>query len=294
MEQLTDFWAWLDIMVPNERSREQYKSRIRQMLKDGLTAEQYLAAAKTDSTFNARRAAVRHLLAWAQRSKRLEEFFPDGWELPAYRDDVSSSITYVGRRQMREMMDKMSLRDRVAHIILVLEYCGGLRRAEVRNLKISDVVLTEETSYVIVRNAKHREGKSDNVELGSYAALKLARYLQWRTRGLKPGDPDWLVIGKNGGQYDCKFRDFIALLEECYKDLGIPMPKRPCHNNRKLCGTHLAESPTVNMRTIQSVLRHKSMVTTQRYLGVTPAVKRAALDELGSREPAEAEARAAV
>lgn len=279
-EALREFGEYLRLAVPGKLSQQQYMARIGQMVDEGLNAETFLTSTASGSTFNARRSAIQHLLKFNQRTGKLAELIPAGFEMPSCRHGNRGEMIYATPRQMREMFERLSLKDRVASMIFLVQYAAGLRREESRQLQIGDVVLEEKAGYLVVREGKG--GQFRLVNFDSYTAGKMERYLAWRTRaGAQP--TDWLFIGDQGGQYDSKFRKFIELLEECYREVGLPIPNRPCHNSRRMFGTHMDEAGA-SVRVIQDLLGHKSLATTERYIGVTQKRKREAVERLAPED----------
>jgi site-specific recombinase XerD len=124
-----------------------------------------------------------------------------------------------------------------------LIYSAGLRSREAVDLNLSDVDFDREAVRVLGKGGKERD-----VPLGEEAAYWLGRWLQVRPR-LATGAQDALFISARGRRLD------TSTLRRL-----LPHP----HRFRHAFATHLLEGGA-DLRTIQELLGHSSLSTTQVY-----------------------------
>jgi site-specific recombinase XerD len=134
--------------------------------------------------------------------------------------------------------------------LVELVYSAGLRSAEAVGLDLGDVDFEQE--LVHVRQAKG--GKERVVPLGEEAALWLARYLRDARPSLANGANDAFFLSARGRRLDTSTLRRI-----------VPHP----HRLRHAFATHLLEGGA-DLRTIQELLGHSSLSTTQVYSHVDP------------------------
>lgn len=145
-----------------------------------------------------------------------------------------------------------NLRDRTA---MEISYAAGLRLREVLQLKVTDI----DSGRMILRVEQGKGKKDRNVMLGPSLLESLRAY--WRRYRPK----HWLFPGKGAKRpmhATLLQRAFILAKREA--KIGKPVS---FHSLRHSFATHLLESG-VNVRTIQVLLGHRSLGTTQRYVHV--------------------------
>ncbi len=128
--------------------------------------------------------------------------------------------------------------------LLELTYSCGLRSAEVVALDLGDVDLDREHVHVLGKGGKERL-----VPLGEEAAWRLARWLRDGRPALARGACDALFVSVRGRRLD------TSVLRRL-----LPNP----HRLRHAYATHLLEGGA-DLRTIQELLGHASLSTTQIY-----------------------------
>ena len=130
------------------------------------------------------------------------------------------------------------------HALVELVYSAGLRSAEAVGLDLGDVDFEQE--HVRVRG---KGGKERVVPLGEEAAHVVARYLRDARPQLARGANDALFLSTRGRRLD------TSTLRRL-----LPHPHRLRHS----FATHLLEGGA-DLRTIQELLGHSSLSTTQVY-----------------------------
>ncbi len=135
----------------------------------------------------------------------------------------------------------LALRNRA---LLELLYSGGLRSAEVVGLDLVDVDFEREAVHVHGKGGKERV-----VPLGEEAAHHVARYLGEGRPQLASGANDALFLSARGRRLDTS---------------TVRRLLRNPHRLRHAFATHLLEGGA-DLRTIQELLGHSSLSTTQIY-----------------------------
>jgi site-specific recombinase XerD len=134
--------------------------------------------------------------------------------------------------------------------LVELVYSAGLRSAEAVGLDLGDVDFEQE----LVRVRRGKGGKERVVPLGEEAALWLGRYLREARPSLARGANDAFFLSARGRRLDTSTLRRI-----------VPHP----HRLRHAFATHLLEGGA-DLRTIQELLGHSSLSTTQVYSHVDP------------------------
>jgi integrase/recombinase XerC len=129
--------------------------------------------------------------------------------------------------------------------LVELVYSAGLRSAEAVSLDLGDVDFEQEHVHV-----RHGKGAKDRVvPLGEEAAHRVARYLHEARPKLAAGAENALFLSVRGHRLD------TSTLRRL-----VPHP----HRLRHAFATHLLEGGA-DLRTIQELLGHASLSTTQMY-----------------------------
>lgn len=166
-----------------------------------------------------------------------------------------------------EITAMMNIPCQMMHRVLIAVLYGcGLRCAEVRNIKVTDIDF--DRALLHVRQGKGR--KDRYVPMGKNLTIILERYLQIQ----KPAG--WLFQGKRWGKQS---NLFFAMFEPQYGQrsvqwaikraaqlAGISKPLS-VHSLRHTYATHLLEDG-VNILTIQQMMGHAHVQTTMLYLHV--------------------------
>jgi site-specific recombinase XerD len=154
----------------------------------------------------------------------------------------------------------IALRNRA---LVELVYSAGLRSAEAVGLELGDIDFEQELVHV----RRGKGGKERVVPLGEEAALWVARYLREARPSLARGANDALFLSARGRRLDTSTLRRI-----------VPHP----HRLRHAFATHLLEGGA-DLRTIQELLGHSSLSTTQVYSHVDPRHLRRVYDKAHPR-----------
>jgi len=140
--------------------------------------------------------------------------------------------------------------------MLSLIYACGLRRSELLNLSLSDVL--SDRNVLFIRQSK---GKKDRL---IPISNKIIEMLRTYYKAYKP--KVWLFEGQNVGERYSE-RSLQLVLKQALKKAGNSKPVS-LHWLRHSYATHLLESGT-DLRYIQELLGHNSSKTTEIYTHVT-------------------------
>ena len=146
--------------------------------------------------------------------------------------------------------------------LVELVYSAGLRSQEAVDLDLADVDFEQELVHV-----RGKGGKERVVPLGEEAAHRLALYLREARPGLARGAENALFLSARGRRLD------TSTLRRL-----LPHP----HRLRHAFATHLLEGGA-DLRTIQELLGHSSLSTTQMYSHVDAARLRRVYDKAHPR-----------
>jgi integrase/recombinase XerC len=209
-------------------------------------------------------AAVRTFFRWARRSKLATV---DPTELLASPKVRRPLPTLVSAPVASEIMttppgaDPVGLRDRA---VLELLYGCGLRVSELCGLDIGDVDLRERQVRVVGKGDKERI-----VPLGELAARAVTAYLPVRTEVVQPKrktrEPSALFLSAHGKRLGPRA---VQVMTKRSGALGAGRADLHPHALRHACATHMLDGGA-DLRSIQEILGHSSLSTTQRYTHVS-------------------------
>jgi integrase/recombinase XerD len=211
------------------------------------------------ATISRKLAAVRAFLKHALGPERV----PDARLAPrrARRLPDAPATAEVERTlEALEGEGPVALRNRA---LVELVYSAGLRSAEAVGLDLGDVDFEQE----LVRVRRAKGGKERVIPLGEEAALWLARYLRDARPSLAAGANDAFFLSARGRRLDTSTLRRI-----------VPHP----HRLRHAFATHLLDGGA-DLRTIQELLGHSSLSTTQVYSHVDPRHLRRVYDRAHPR-----------
>jgi integrase/recombinase XerC len=232
-------------------------------LRSWLANQQTRGKART--TMARRATAVRVFTAWVLRTGRAST--DPGAQLgsPKAHTSLPPALDVAEARALLDAAavaaddgSPVGLRD-VA--ILELLYATGIRVGELCGLDVDDVDRTRRVVRVFGKGRKER-----TVPFGVPADAALVRWLDAaRPRLVMPGAGAALFLGARGGRVDQR-----AVRSMVHRRLAdVPgAPDLGPHGLRHTAATHLLEGGA-DLRTVQELLGHASLATTQIYTHVT-------------------------
>jgi site-specific recombinase XerD len=226
----------LKAKVPADRVTEQ---QVREFL--GELSERGLSASTMNQAINAVRFFYKGVL------RRTFDV-----EIPYQRAAARVPVTLTPEEVIRLLAAVGNLRERAA---MEISYASGLRLGEVLNLKLTDI----DSGRMILR-VNQGKGKKDRNVMLSPALLETLRSY-WRASQPRV----WLFPSPTG-----KGRLNETVIQRAFTQAKMQARiEKPVsfHSLRHSFATQLLESG-VNVRTIQALLGHRSLGTTQRYIHV--------------------------
>ena len=140
--------------------------------------------------------------------------------------------------------------------ILMLLYGCGLRISEALNLNFEDI---NENDYLIIKGKGNKERM---VPLMDYVKNDIENYIHECPKNFMKDDP--LFVGKRLDRLSPRIIQYV--LEKIRHNLSLPETATP-HALRHSFATHLLDSGG-DLRSIQELLGHSSLSTTQKYTKV--------------------------
>jgi integrase/recombinase XerC/integrase/recombinase XerD len=215
------------------------------------------AGGASPATVARKLAAIRGLYAFLLRTGRVTQNPADLVSAPKARTKLPTVLTTI---QMSEILDgaparsALELRDRA---MLELAYSCGLRSEEVITLDVGSIDFDSEQISVVGKGSRHRR-----LPVGEPAQRAVEEYLQ-RGRPSLADDPSEpaLFISRNGRRLSPS--DVARRLSIRVREAATASGISP-HALRHSFATHLLEGGA-DLRTIQELLGHSSISTTQVY-----------------------------
>jgi integrase/recombinase XerC len=161
--------------------------------------------------------------------------------------------------ELPDMTTPLGLRDR---LIFELLYASGIRVSELVTLTLESVNLNLGIALVYGKGAKERY-----VPIGSYACDVLGQYLEYGRNKLLDGKPDsgYLLLNYRGEPLSD--RSVRRIVDKYVEQYALNLNVSP-HTFRHTFATHMLNAGA-DLRTVQELLGHVNISTTQVYTHVT-------------------------
>lgn len=232
-------------------------------LRSWLAAQ--LAAGASRTTMARRAAAARTFTAWATRAGLLPE--DPGPRLSAPRPHRTLPVVLRPDQAAAAMSvadfaaengDPVALRDQA---VVELLYATGVRVAELCGLDLDDVDYSLRVIRVLGKGSRERA-----VPFGVPAERAVRRWVeQGRSALVSAGTPTALFLGAQGRRLNV--RTARRVVHDVVGAVPGTAPLGP-HGLRHSAATHLLEGGA-DLRTVQELLGHATLATTQLYTHVT-------------------------
>ena len=167
------------------------------------------------------------------------------------------TVDEVDRLLDIKITDNFSIRNKA---MLELMYATGLRVSELINLKTYDIDMSEDIVRTMGKGSKERI-----IPIGYCAEEAIERYLSVRHTLLKKDINDYLFLNNHGKQLTRQ--GFFKILKNIMKEKEIKKNISP-HVLRHSFATHMINNGA-DLRTIQELLGHSDISTTQIYTHVS-------------------------
>ncbi len=220
-----------------------------------------LHRARRRSTIARKLSAIKSFFTFLERKEVLRKNPASLIVLPGVEKYLPSVLTVeeaeelVNAPRCVEDKDHNAVRDRA---ILELLYSSGIRVSELVALRLKDLDIKEGCVRVLGKGGKERL-----LPVGRFAVDALRTYIKMKRAGADPEEP--LFVGRKDQPIS---RKTVERVVKKYARLsGINKLPSP-HTLRHSFATHLLEGGA-DLRSIQAMLGHASLSTTQRYTKVT-------------------------
>ncbi|MFA4904909.1 MAG: site-specific tyrosine recombinase/integron integrase [Candidatus Margulisiibacteriota bacterium] len=197
-------------------------------------------------------SAVRSFFRWLTREKKLKA---NPFELISTPKIEKRLPNFLYEEEMLKMLKVPAPGGRDAALLELL-YGAGIRVSEAIKLNHSDLDLGEGEVRILGKGSKERI-----VLIGSFAINALKKYLSSRKRG----DSRAVFQNRRGGRLT--ERSVERLIKFYAKKAGLDKTVTP-HTLRHTFATHLL-GKGADLRTVQELLGHSSLSTTQVYTHIT-------------------------
>lgn len=247
---LADLRAWLASMSGSGHSR--------------ATMARRSAAIRSFSTWAHRCGLLSSDVAARLRSPRVDNRLPT--VLTA--EQAAALLAAAAERASQAPAEERPLAARDLALLEVL-YATGMRVSELAGLDLGDVDAGRRTIRVLGKGGKER-----TVPYGAPAARALERWLDERPALVGPRTGAALFLGARGGRVDTR-----AIREAVHRATAAAgVPDLGPHGLRHSAATHVLGGGA-DLRSVQELLGHSSLATTQRYTHVSAERLRAVYDQ---------------
>lgn len=205
-------------------------------------------------------SALKGFLKFLQREGYIEAGLYESLEISAPPKSLPNTLSVEEVEAILSQpltTDIYGVRDRA---ILEVLYGCGLRISEASNLRLEDVDL--EGGFLRCRG---KGGKQRLVPVGEMAIKWIKIYLQTSRPFLAKGNPRWLFLRRGGGKLSRV--SIWKMVKKYARSAGIKRKVSP-HTFRHSFATHLLEGGA-DLRSIQEMLGHSSIATTEIYTHIT-------------------------
>lgn len=157
-----------------------------------------------------------------------------------------------------KLTDNFSYRNKA---MLELMYATGIRVSELVNLKLQDLDLNQDIIRTFGKGSKERV-----IPIGDYAKEYLEKYIyEYRGSMLKKEASEYLFLNNHGKKMTRQ--GFFKIIKKIAQEKGINKDLSP-HTLRHSFASHLLKYGA-DLRTIQELLGHSDISTTQIYTHIT-------------------------
>ncbi len=212
----------------------------------------------TPSTMARKMATLRSFYKWLVRRDLLAASPMTLVRTPKQGRRLPKSISLAHIERLLGAPDAGSVLGARDRAIMETIYSSGLRVSEVVGLNIQDLDAAQR--ILLVRGKGRRERI---VPISSHALAAIRHYNQIARQGGSPEAP--LFVNKNGGRLSA--RSVRRKLDIHLEEAGLD-PKISPHTLRHSFATHLLDNGA-DLRSVQELLGHQSLSTTQIYTHLT-------------------------
>jgi integrase/recombinase XerC len=243
-----------------------------------------LAGGATPATLQRRTASVRVFFRWALHGGMVSANPAESLRSPKLPKRLPPSLSHENVDQLMALMLERVAQDvssstvgvsaaRDSALLEVL-YATGVRVSEVCGLDLPDIDFDHRVLHVVGKGNKAR-----SVPIGVPAIRALETWLAVRDNWTTEGSGPAVFLGERGGRLDPRVaRRVVHAALAAVPDA----PDLGPHGLRHAMATHLLEGGA-DLRSVQEILGHSSMATTQVYTHVSDERLRAAFQQAHPR-----------
>jgi integrase/recombinase XerC len=226
----------------NKRLLRQYLGWLASLGLKKISIARKLAAVKSYFTFLSQQNLIEVDPTSTLRTPKYEKILPEFLSFQHLETlmDMPAQNTFEG------------IRDRT---ILELFYAAGIRRAELLDLKITDLSLKEGLIRVLGKGEKERV-----IPIGGYAIEQLNKYLPLRMSYVTPEVEELFILKSGQKMYPMAIHRIISKYLQKISDIKKKSP----HILRHSFATHLMNRGA-DIRAVKDLLGHTNLSTTQIY-----------------------------
>ncbi len=234
---------------------------------DNLTIREFLGALyqknNRKSSVARKLATIRSFMKYLSQQEAVKVNHAKHVASPKQDNRLPVFMTIDAVAELVEAPDVSADRGKRDRAILELLYAAGLRVSELVGLNLGDVSLGEELVRVVGKGRKERI-----VPFGRRAVESLNEYLQVRSnltirKGTTAGEA--VFLNSRGGRLTS--RSIWDIVDHYIGQLAQKLRVHP-HTLRHTFATHMLNAGA-DLRTIQELLGHESLSTTQKYTHVS-------------------------
>lgn len=193
-------------------------------------------------------------------------------DLPKKIKRLPKSISEDEMTRLLKSCDGNEPEDFRLRAMFYLLYATGIRVSELANLKLSDIQDAENDGFIRVLG---KGSKFRIVPVGQTAKAFVKAYIQKARFEFNPKGSDFLFPSPRYKNKPLSRQRVFQLLKEISDPLGIYISP---HGVRHSFATHLLENDA-NLRTVQKMLGHADLTTTEIYTSIADKQKQKILDE---------------
>jgi integrase/recombinase XerC len=239
---------------------------------DNLTIREFLGALyqreNRKSSVARKLATIRSFMKYLSRQEAILVNYAKIVSSPKQESLLPDFMTIDSVTELVEAPDISSDRGKRDRAILELLYAAGLRVSELVGLNLGDISLSEELVRVVGKGRKERIvpfGKRALEALNSYLQVRgnLSKERKTSNKGIPEGEA--VFLNSRGGRLTS--RSIWDIVDHYIGQLAQKLSVHP-HTLRHTFATHMLNAGA-DLRTIQELLGHESLSTTQKYTHVS-------------------------
>lgn len=216
-------------------------------------------------------ASIRTFTKWLAKAQYVDEDPGQRLKAPKASNELPHVLTqeqaqrllHVAKERATDNRDPVAVRDWAMFELL---YASGIRVSELVAIDVRDIS-PDDTLRVIGKGNKERVvpfGRPARAALMEWLTARKEMVSQLRAEGTPNIDERSLFLGAKGGRIDPRtIRTVLTKLTALAK-----IPNITPHDLRHSAATHLLDGGS-DLRTVQEILGHSSLGTTQRYTHVS-------------------------